>query len=255
MNKEINFDKLSEIFDIDNTEFENGLEDLLGSLKTPEEAKPVSKPNEIIIDDKDDTEEVLEEDGEDDDAEDHNTITVNCCIETQIIDPAQPVELQSQENTSIQVAPNSAMALKFNSIPEKIDNTEYLDKTIKNIMRSCETMIEAAQYQVSTGGTPESIEAAAKIMASAGLLLGEMNKAIMLDRTHRKKVELETHKAQLRLFELEKKYKLIMEKDAKKNTMGQGNQFTQNNNYAIFDQEKFVEMIKDQQRLNSENKK
>lgn len=138
------------------------------------------------------------------------------------------------------------LEIEVKEIPEKIDNTDFLDKQIKSIIRSCESMIETAQYQVSSSGTPEAIEAASKLIMAASTLMTEMNKQVILDRTHRKRVELETIRAQHRLVELEKKYKLIMEKDSKKLMMGQGNSFNQTNNYMVFEQEKLVDFIKGQ---------
>ena len=229
-NKQVNYDGLSETFQIDN-DFENGLEDLLGSLDT-------NKQQDVIntVDDENDKVNEPEEDND----EPNNEEIINVC-ENIIVSPIQqnnlPQQQPIQQNLEIQV----------NQVPEKIDNTDYLDKQLKNIIRSCESMIETAQYQVSSSGTPESIEAASKLIVAAGTLMTEMNKQVMLDRTHRKKVELEAIRAQHRLVELEKKYKLIMEKDTKKLTMGQGNQFNQTNNYMVFEQEKLVDFIREQQ--------
>lgn len=234
--KEVNYSGLSETFQIDN-DFENGLDDLLGSL----DATPTNDPqkSDIVVD-----AEEVEEDNDTDE------ITPIPSIEPSEPQPVMETSCGLVTSPSQSIANTQHLEIQVKQYPERIDNTDYLDTRIKNIIRSCESMIETAQYQVSSAGTPESIEAAAKLVVAASTLMTEMNKAVMLDRTQRKKIELETIKAQHRLIEMEKKYKLIMEKDAKKLTMGQGNQFNQNNTYIVHSQEDIVDYI--QQQFNKE---
>jgi hypothetical protein len=148
------------------------------------------------------------------------------------------------EDTTITKEP-ADMKDSISKIESALNEKDYVDDQLKNLLRTANSLLSAASDLISTTLDPEAISSASSMINSVSNIISEINKSVLIEKKFKMQQKLEQMK-------IEAREKHIMLRNSESAQLGSGNNIT--NNFLQFNQETIVKQILEAQKTDLLNK-